>query len=139
MVDEVLINKKSTIGRCVTRAIEEYAKDPLTFAADVTRQEAGILNVVRACEAALDMGFYLIRRERLGVPQSRRDVFELLYRAGWAEKTSLQNLKNMVGFSNISLHDYQELQLPITIEIITQHLSSFLEFSDFLLCKDAEL
>ena len=44
----------------------------------LTRQDAAILNIQRACEAALDMGQHLIRRERLGIPQSARDVFALL-------------------------------------------------------------
>lgn len=56
MADDVLINKAATIERCVARAREEYQRDPGTFAADFTRQDAAILNVLRACAAALDMG-----------------------------------------------------------------------------------
>ena len=63
----------------VARAREEYAADPATFAENHTRQDAAILNIQRACEAALDMGQHLIRRERLGIPQSARDVFGLLF------------------------------------------------------------
>ena len=56
MADDVLINKASTIERCVRRAREEYAKDPAGFGADFTRQDAAILNIQRACEAALKGG-----------------------------------------------------------------------------------
>lgn len=62
MPDDVLINKAATIERCVARAAEEYAKGADTFALDHTRQDAAILNIQRACEAALDMGQHLIRR-----------------------------------------------------------------------------
>ena len=82
MADDVLLNKAATIERCVARAREEYAKNPATFAEDLTRQDAAILNIQRACEAALDMAQHLIRRDRLGIPQSARDAFELLGRAG---------------------------------------------------------
>lgn len=82
MVDDVLVNKAATIERCVQRAKEEYEKDTATFATDLTRQDAAILNIQRACEAALDMGTHIIRREQLGVPQSSRDVFTLLVQAG---------------------------------------------------------
>jgi len=41
----------------------------------------------------------------------------------------LTNLKNMVGFRNIAVHEYQTLQLPITVAIITQHLGGVLAFS----------
>lgn len=63
MVDDVLINKAATIERCVARVREEYAKDPVTFSIDFTRQDAAILNIQRACEAALDMGQHVIRSE----------------------------------------------------------------------------
>lgn len=137
MVDDVLINKASTIERCVNRAREEYARDPNTFAVDFTRQDAAILNIQRACEAALDMGQHLIRRERLGIPQGARDVFTLLARGGWIESGLADGLKRMVGFRNIAVHDYQSLQLLITVAIIQTHLDDFLGYSKALLLKDA--
>lgn len=137
MADDVLINKAASIERCVARAREEYASDPATFATNLTRQDAAILNIQRACEAALDMGQHLIRRERLGVPQSARDVFALLAQGGWIDVTLADSLKRMVGFRNIAVHDYQILQLPITISIITTHLDDFLQYSRALLKRDS--
>lgn len=137
MADDVLINKAATIERCVRRAREEYAADPAGFASNFTRQDAAILNIQRACEAALDMGQHLIRRERLGVPQSARDVFALLARGGWIDSELAEALKRMVGFRNIAMHDYESLQLPITIRIIETHLDEFLDYSSTLLRKDA--
>lgn len=137
MADDVLINKAATIERCVARAREEYAADPDGFAQDYTRQDAAILNIQRACEAALDMWQHLIRRERLGVPQSARDVFALLAQGGWIDAELADFLKRMVGFRNIAVHDYQSLQLPITVSIIRNHLDDFLTYSRTLLLRDA--
>ena len=137
MVDDVLINKAATIERCVLRAREEYFSEPATFATNFTRQDAAILNIQRACEAALDMGQHLIRRDRLGVPQSARDVFALLARAGRIEHVLAEGLQRMVGFRNIAVHDYQSLQLPITVAIIEKHLDEFLQYSKALLQHDA--
>jgi uncharacterized protein YutE (UPF0331/DUF86 family) len=137
MADDVLINKAATIERCVARAREEYFSDPASFASNFTRQDAAILNIQRACEAALDMGQHLIRRERLGVPQSARDVFALLAQAGCIELALAQGLQRMVGFRNIAVHDYKALQLPITVAIIEKHLDEFLQYSKVLLQRDA--
>jgi len=82
------------------------------------------------------MGHHLIRRERLGVPQSARDVFALLARAGWTTPELAEQLKRMVGFRNIAVHDYQALQLPITVDIILHHLDEFLQFSRAVLLRD---
>jgi len=137
MVDDVLINKAATIERCVARAREEYQADPNSFATNHTRQDAAILNIQRACEAALDMGHHLIRREKLGIPQSARDVFTLLSQADWPDHGLAESLKRMVGFRNIAVHDYQSLQMPITCNIITQHLDEFLLYSKNIIKKDA--
>ena len=137
MLDDVLINKAATIERCVARAREEYLRDPVSFATDLTRQDAAILNIQRACEAALDMGQHLIRRERLGVPQSARDVFTLLAQNQRLDPTLADSLKLMVGFRNIAVHDYQALQLPIMVAIIEKHLEEFLHYSQTLLLHDA--
>ncbi|MBT4664390.1 MAG: DUF86 domain-containing protein, partial [Methylococcales bacterium] len=86
MRDDVLLNKAAAIERCVARAKEEYNIDPRSFVSNFSRQDAAILNIQRACEAALDIGQHLIRREQLGVPQSARDVFELLAKSEWIER-----------------------------------------------------
>lgn len=136
MPDDVLINKAATIERCVARAQEEYSADPESFATNFTRQDAAILNIHRACEAALDMGQHIIRRERMGVTQSASDTFTLLQQGAWISEPVAEQMKRMVGFRNVAVHDYQALQLPITTNILTQHLNDFLAYSRQMLKKD---
>lgn len=133
MHDDVLLNKAATIERCIARAREEYAKDPSTFAADITRQDAAVLNIQRACEAALDMGQRVLRLHALGVPQSARDVFALLAQARLIDDTLAARLQRMVGYRNIAVHDYRKLQLEITVAVIREHLEDFRVFSSALL------
>lgn len=37
-------------------------------------------------------------------------------------------MKNMVGFRNIAVHSYQELQVPILQAIVSDHLTDFETF-----------
>ena len=78
------------------------------------------------------MGQHLIHRDKPGVPQSARDVFVLLARAVWIDATLADALKRMVGFRNIVVHDYQSLQLPITVSVIEKHLDEFPRYSQAL-------
>ncbi len=133
MRDDVLINKAATIERCVARAQEEFDHDPTTFGTNFSRQDAAVMNIQRACEAALDMGHHIIRRDRLGVPQSARDVFDILAQAKWIDLALAESLKRMVGFRNIAVHDYQKLLMPITVKVITEHLVEFLQYSEQML------
>jgi uncharacterized protein YutE (UPF0331/DUF86 family) len=133
MADDVLMNKAATIERCIARAREEYNADPDGFATNFTRQDAAVLNIQRACEAALVMGNHLIRRDKLGISQSLRDVFTLLEQAGRIDAATAHRMRQMVGFRNVAVHEYQALVLPITVNIITQHLDDFARYAKALL------
>ena len=55
----------------------------------------------------------------LGIPQDSREAFDLLSAAGLYPRESAEKLRRMVGFSNVTVHDYQALNLDIVREIIT--------------------
>ena len=79
------------------------------------------------------MGQYIIRRDKLGLPQSARHVFDLLAQAGRIDTPLAESLKKMVAFRNIAVHDYQSLLLPITVNVITEHLDEFLQLNAAML------
>ena len=132
MVDDVLLNKAATIERCVARVREEY-RDKQEFLHSYTRQDAAILNIQRACEACLAMDQYIVRKHRLGLAQSARDVFEILAKNASIEADMAQNMQRMTGFRNIAIHEYHNLQMPIVMSIIERHLDDFLQYSKAIL------
>jgi len=78
----------------------------------------------------------MVRRQRLGSPQSARDVFTLLARAGWIDAALAHSLRNMVGYRNIAVHDYQDLQIAITVAVIEHHLDDFPAFTRLMLARE---
>ncbi|SES68540.1 Uncharacterized conserved protein YutE, UPF0331/DUF86 family [Nitrosomonas marina] len=136
MADDVLLKKTAAIQYCVARARETYLHDPVGFSNDDIQQDTAILNIQRANEAVLDLGKHLVRREKLGSPQSAHDVFTLLVKAGWIPATMAATLQNMVGFRSIAVHGYQSPQLAATIAIIEHHLDAFLLYSKTVLSHD---
>ncbi len=80
MADDVLLNKAAIIARCVRRVREEHAGDDANLISNQTKQDAIILNLLRACETAIDAAMHIVRVERLGVPQETREAFVLLER-----------------------------------------------------------
>lgn len=125
MADDVILNKCATIERCVKRVIEEWTLAGDQFDTDYTRQDAAILNIQHACGAAISIGQYLIRRDRLGLPQSARDVFTILHAEAVISADLADSLKRMVGFRNIAVHAYQAIAIPIVKAIIQDHLDDF--------------
>lgn len=74
MADDVVLNKAAIIERCIARVREEYAGDEQNLVANITRQDSIVLNLQRACEAAIDLAMHLVRERHLGIPQETRDA-----------------------------------------------------------------
>mgnify|MGYP001249908140 FL=1 len=133
MADDVVVNKVEIIERCVLRVREEYADDEQNLFVNLTRQDSIVLNLQRACEAAIDLAMHLVRTRRLGVPQETREAFELLRDAGLLDPDLADRMTRMVGFRNVAVHDYRKLDLHIVKSIVTSRLNDFLAFSSTVL------
>jgi len=132
-MDDILTNKAATIERCLKRIRNEYSNDPVNLYENITKQDSIILNIQRACETAIDLAMHEIRIWRLGIPQDSRDAFTILFREGLISKALAEKMMAMVGFRNIAVHDYQELNLEVVQRIIEKNLEDFLEFTRILI------
>jgi uncharacterized protein YutE (UPF0331/DUF86 family) len=133
MVDDVILNKVASIERCLARIEEEYAAGAADLEHDFTRQDSIVLNLLRACEASIDLAMRQVRIHRLGIPQTSREAFDLLRHAGFISEDLADRLKRMVGFRNIAVHNYQAMSLQILRAIIEHRLGDFTEFTSILL------
>jgi len=91
------------------------------------------LNLMRACEAAIDIANHLIKLEKLGLPQDARESFALLQQAGLVTSEQMKGLQAMVGFRNTLVHRYQDVKLEIMIAVIERHLGELLDFANVAL------
>jgi uncharacterized protein YutE (UPF0331/DUF86 family) len=129
-MNDVVINKIQTLQRCIRRAREEYRADPESFASNYTRQDAAILNVVRACETSIDLANHLIRSLKLGIPVSSADSFRLLQAEGIIDSRLAERLQRMTGFRNTVVHQYTKVDIRIVEAVITTELDELLAFAD---------
>lgn len=124
MVNDVMLNKCSVIERCLKRVGEEYAGNPSSLK-NFTKQDSIVLNLVRVCEASIDLAMHIVSEKRLGIPQSSRDAFEILRQCSILSDSTSIAMKNMVGFRNVAVHDYQAMSLEIVQAIVEGHLGDF--------------
>jgi len=132
-MDEVLLGKAGIIERCLKRIEEEYLGHEAELDSNFTRQDAIILNLQRACEAAIDAAMHLVRIHRLGIPTESRQAFVLLVRAGLLEDGLGRRLMAMVGFRNIAVHNYQEIDIDILRGILVERRGDLAQFAAQLL------
>jgi uncharacterized protein YutE (UPF0331/DUF86 family) len=129
-MDDVVINKIQSIQRCVRRAREEYRADPDCFATDYTRQDAALLNVLRACETAIDLANHVIRTRKLGIPVSSADSFKLLAAEGIIAPRLAERMAKMIGCRNTVIHQYTQVDIQIVRAVIVSDLDELLELAD---------
>lgn len=127
-MDDVILNKIACIENCLNRIKEEYKGHEDELETNYTKQDSIILNLQRACEAAVDLGNRIIRIKNLGLPQGSRDAFVILEKSKIIPPIISKQMQAMVGFRNVAVHDYQKISLIIVRAILKTHLSDFYDF-----------
>ena len=61
-------------------------------------------------------------------PKSARESFELLSKNELIQAETARRMRNMIGFRNIAIHDYQALNLDIVVNIVLHRLDDFKDF-----------
>lgn len=129
-MNDILINKVQSIQRCASRAREEYNADPAGFTTNFTRQDAALLNIVRACETAIDLANHAIRVLKLGIPTTSSESFRLLEAAKVIDSALSDRLQRMVGFRNTVVHQYTATNLQIVEAVLAHGLDDLLAFAE---------
>ncbi len=135
-MDDVIIGKVATIERCIKRINEEAQFD---WKGDYTHQDALLLNLERACQASIDLAAHIVRTRKFGIPKESREVFDQLLENEVIEQGLAEELKKMVGFRNIAVHDYASLNLEVVETIIQKKLSQFESFTQVILKYSKDL
>lgn len=129
---EVLAQKVTSLQRSVARAREALTSAGSGFRTDYNLQDAAVLNVIRACDTSIDLANMLIRKHRFGVPSESRDSFVILVREKVIPDGLGDRLKRMVGFRNLAVHQYRELDLAIVESVIRSNLDDLLNFAQII-------
>lgn len=134
-VDPVLRRKVASIERCLDRVRTLVGTDPARLD-DQTIEDAVVLNLQRACEAAIDAAMRIVARRRLGLPQDSREAFTLLERASLLDGVVGDRMRKMVGFRNVAVHAYQALDRAIVASIVVERLVDFEAFARAVMAVD---
>lgn len=133
MDNDIVFGKVESIERCLKRINEEYTKHQADFDDNYLVQDSVILNLQRACEQTIDLAMHVVRVKKLGVPKQSRDAFDLMVEHGIIKKPLAEKLGGMVGFRNISIHEYQKVSLGVVKSIIASNLGMFTEFTQIMI------
>ena len=131
-LEDVLIQKITALQRCVFRARDLRQRAGAEFSASFDFQDAAVLNVLRACETAIDLANMLLRKDRLGIPSESREAFAILARERCIPADLSERLQKMVGFRNVAVHQYRALDPAIVAAVIDTGLEDLLTFAEMV-------
>ena len=75
-----------------------------------------------AIQAALDVASHIVSDERLGEPVTNRELFDLLARHNWIDQQLADRLRRMVGFRNLLVHGYAEVDPLVVKDVVERHI-----------------
>lgn len=133
-MNEIILNKKISIERCIAQIRKYYALDShVPFKEDYYKQDAIAMNLQRACELSIDIANLLIKIKKYGLPQDSRESFVLLHRALLIDSEMSEGLQAMVGFRNTLVHQYKKLDVNVMVDVIENHLDQLRDFANIAL------
>ncbi|WP_425390362.1 type VII toxin-antitoxin system HepT family RNase toxin [Ekhidna sp.] len=131
-MDDVVLNKVAALERCLNMIREEGTKD---WKSNFTYQDALLLNLERACQVCIDLSAHIVRKKALGLPKFSRELFDLLEASEIIDNSMAVEMKKMVGFRNLIVHEYGTLNLNIIESILNSKLNVFEEFGSLMIKK----
>ncbi|NQV15122.1 DUF86 domain-containing protein [bacterium] len=133
MVDiDIVLAKIATIQGCLKRIADVTQFEPSTLD-ELDAQDIFVLNLQRAVQAAINLAGHIVADEGLGLPQSLRDHFDLLVANKIISPDLGKKLNAMVGFRNIVVHEYQNIDPVILKIILTTHLKDIEDYCSTVL------
>lgn len=126
---EVIEQKLESLRRCLQRVADKCPSDPETLGRDPDLQDIISLNLTRAVQLCVDIGAHLIAGMEIPPPDTMGQTFDALVETGVIHEKLAMQLKKAVGFRNIAIHNYKEIDWTITHAIARHHLGDFTEFA----------
>ena len=127
MTDPELVAKKLALVESCVAQLRSLARPDL-IRTDV-REERFVEHTLQiAIQAALDVASHVVSDERLGEPETNRELFDLLVKAGRIPAALAATLRDMAGFRNVIVHGYQDVDLAVVEDVLRHHLDDLLAF-----------
>ncbi len=128
MDKQILEKKIDSILRCLNRISDRLPENESLFLKDLDAQDVVILNLTRAVQLSLDIATHILSSTNQPVPATMTEAFANLERVNIITPEIADKMKKSVGYRNVAVHNYDDIDLSITYDIAQQHLNDFKDF-----------
>jgi len=133
MENDVILKKMDSLQRCIKRIEEKSPDNWDSIEEDYDLQDILTVNLERAVQISVDIGLQIFVQINLKPPDTMSEVFTILEEHKVLTPGIARNLKKAVGFRNIAVHEYEEINWEIVQSICTKHVKDFYLFMKAIL------
>ena len=128
MQNDVILKKMTSLTRCLDRLDHKRPEKWELLIEDYDLQDVISVNLERAVQLAVDIGLQTLLERNIQPPESMGEVFSLLNREGIVTEQLAEHLNSAVGFRNIAVHEYEDIDWKIVHAILVHYLDDFRSF-----------
>ncbi|WP_054637415.1 DUF86 domain-containing protein [Thalassobacillus sp. C254] len=123
----IVLNNIKKIQNCLSRVDEEY-NNTFSNLKNLTKQDAVIINLQRACEACISIAMHIITKEKLGLPKTRVEAFTLLENSGVLSSTLASKMRELVEYCDMVSKDDRNVDLDKLKGLLEKELPEFKKY-----------
>lgn len=129
MDESVVLAKLDSLKRCIERVRSKTPESIDVLIDDVDRQDIIAVNLERAVQLCVDIAAHILSEQDVPAPEAMADSFDVLAGLEYIPDDLAARLRKAVGFRNIAVHAYREIDWSIVFAIATERIDDFVEFA----------
>ena len=128
MKPDLIYGKIESVRRCIRRIEEKRPADVNILKTDYDVQDIISINLERAVQTSVDIAAVILAECEKKAPATMAESFEKLKEEGIITAELGEKLMKAVGFRNISVHEYQNIDWEIVFSIIHHRIGDFKKY-----------
>ena len=128
MTDLALVAKK--LARIEACLHDLGRVSPASIETDIVHERFVEHTLQLAIQAALDVASHIVSDDHLGDASSNHRLFDLLAQNGWIAPTLVVPMHRIVGFRNVLVHEYDDVDVAIVRKVVEHHVGDLQVFVD---------
>lgn len=128
---DAILSKISIINNCLA-TIKKVTNGKKESLDDIITQDVFVFNLQRAVQSCIDIASIIISTKGFKLPSKYKQSFDILSENKIIDSSLADKMKKMIGFRNIAVHDYKQLDINILKSILSNNLIDFEEFKSVI-------
>ncbi len=130
-MDRLIVEEKlESLRRCLARIKQKCPPTVNALMDDIDAQDIITLNLTRAVQLCADIAAHLVAEmDDVRLPDSTGGLFDALAKEKVLSDAVARRMRKAVGFRNLAVHQYEEVDWHIVHVICQQRLDDFYEFA----------